>query len=185
MLIHDAIFTQAAQALRNGRTVAYPTEAVWGVGCDPDNTTALERLLALKQRDPAKGVILIAGDIDQFAPWLEGLAPELYALLLASWPGPVTWLVPDNGRTHPLVRGQHDCVALRVSAHPGVQQLTHAFGGPIVSTSANLAGCPPLMSADAVTKELGHDLFIVPGALGGRDRPSDIRDLQSGDYLRQ
>lgn len=185
MLIDDATLAQAVHALRDGHTIAYPTEAVWGVGCDPDNTAALERLLALKQRDSAKGVILIAGDIAQFAPWLAGLAPALYDRLTASWPGPLTWLVPDNGRTHPLVKGQHDRVALRVSAHPGVQQLTRAFGGPIVSTSANLAGRPPLMSAGAVVAELGHDLFIVPGALGDRDRPSDIRDLHSGEYLRQ
>lgn len=185
MVIQDDILARAVNALRNGETIAYPTEAVWGVGCDPDNTAALEHLLMLKQRDPAKGVILIAGEITQFEPWLEGLSPALCERLAQGWPGPLTWLVPDNGRTHPLVRGQHDRVALRVSAHPGVQQLTRAFGGPIVSTSANLAGQPPMMNAAAVRAEFGQRLFIVEGALGGRERPSDIRDLLTGAYLRQ
>lgn len=129
-------------ALRSGGVIAYPTEAVWGLGCDPDNDEAVAHLLRLKQRDPAKGLILVAGSIAQFAPWLEGLPLELHAPLAASWPGPNTWLVPDNGRTHALVRGAHDSVALRVSDHPGVIELCEAFGGPIVSTSANRAGEP-------------------------------------------
>ena len=86
----------AVAALRRGGVIAYPTEAVWGLGCDPDNDEALARLLRLKQRDPAKGVILVAGQLEQFAAWLEGLPLELPAPLAASWPGPNTWLVPDN-----------------------------------------------------------------------------------------
>lgn len=172
-------------ALRAGGVIAYPTEAVWGLGCDPDNDEALARLLRLKQRDPAKGMILVAASIGQFAPWLEGLPLELHAPLVASWPGPHTWLVPDNGRSHALLRGGHDRVALRVSAHPLVVELCTAFGKPIVSTSANRAGDPPAMSADAVRAIFGGQLdALIEGELGGLERPSTIRDLTSGRVLR-
>lgn len=175
----------AVAALHAGGVIAYPTEAVWGLGCDPDNDAALTRLLRLKRRDPVKGMILVAASIDQFAPWLEGLPLGLHAPLAASWPGPHTWLVPDNGRAHALVRGAHDCVALRVSDHPLVASLCRAFGKPLVSTSANRADEPPAMTAEAI-----HDTFadqldaVVEGELGGRPRPSTIRDLVTGQVLR-
>ncbi|PMR74373.1 L-threonylcarbamoyladenylate synthase [Billgrantia endophytica] len=175
----------AVAALRAGGAIAYPTEAVWGIGCDPDNDEAVVRLLRLKQRDPAKGLILVAASITQFEPWLEGLPLALHAPLAATWPGPNTWLVPDNGRTHALVRGAHDCVALRVSDHPGVVALCEAFGGPVVSTSANRAGEPAALSAEAVRTAFGDALdAILEGDLGGLGRPSTIRDLISGRVLR-
>lgn len=174
----------AVETLRTGGLIAYPTEAVWGLGCDPDNGEALTALLRLKQRDPAKGLILIAGHISQLNDWLCHLPFEMHAPLVASWPGPNTWLVPDNGRAHPLLRGGHDCVALRVSDHPLVVDLCAAFGGPIVSTSANLAGSPPAMSADDIRQQFGDRVTLVEGSLGGLDRPSTIRDLRSGRVLR-
>ncbi|TDO08611.1 MULTISPECIES: L-threonylcarbamoyladenylate synthase [Halomonas] len=176
---------EAITALRAGGVIAYPTEAVWGLGCDPDDEAALSRLLRLKARDPAKGVILVAASIAQFAPWLEGLPLERQAPLVASWPGPTTWLVPDNGRSRALVRGNHDRVAMRVSAHPLVVALCEAFGGPLVSTSANRAGEPPAMSAGEVRAVFGDALdAVLDGPLGGLERPSSIRDLVSGRVLR-
>ncbi|ALM53680.1 L-threonylcarbamoyladenylate synthase [Halomonas huangheensis] len=175
----------AVEALSRGGVIAYPTEAVWGLGCDPFNSSALTRLLDIKQRDPAKGVILVAADIDQFSPWLEGLTAQQLATLNASWPGPNTWLVPDNGHTPSLVRGSHPCVALRVSDHSGVQALCRAFGGPLVSTSANHAGETPAMSEAAIRATFADELdAILAGPLGGNPRPSTIRDLLSGDTLR-
>jgi len=176
---------QAVAALLTGGVIAYPTEAVWGLGCDPDNAQALTRLLRVKARDPAKGVILVAASIDQFAPWLEGLPVDLHAPLAASWPGPATWLVPDNGRSLALVRGDHDRVALRVSDHPLVVALCEAFGGPVVSTSANRAGEPPAMSAEQIQATFGAELdAVLDGPLGGLERPSTIRDLVTGQVLR-
>ncbi|GHE21894.1 L-threonylcarbamoyladenylate synthase [Halomonas urumqiensis] len=175
----------AVSALRSGGVIAYPTEAVWGLGCDPDNDEALAHLLRLKARDPAKGMILVAASIAQFAPWLEGLPLALHAPLVDSWPGPNTWLVPDNGRSHALVRGAHERVALRVSDHPVVVALCDAFGGPVVSTSANKASEAPAMSAAQVQSIFSDGLAaILDGPLGGHERPSTIRDLASGQVLR-
>ncbi|MCK0715976.1 L-threonylcarbamoyladenylate synthase [Chromohalobacter sarecensis] len=177
-------FKHAVAALRRGALVAYPTEAVWGLGCDPDDDAALGRLIELKQRDPAKGLILIAGSVSQLAPWLEGLDEAQRARLAALQTVPTTWLVPDNGRARPLLRGEHATLAVRVSDHPLVQALCDAFGGPLVSTSANRAGEPPAMSADDIRATFGEAVTRVDGALGGYARPSTIRDLASGEVLR-
>ncbi|MCI0509376.1 L-threonylcarbamoyladenylate synthase [Chromohalobacter marismortui] len=176
--------SHAVAALRRGAIVAYPTEAVWGLGCDPDDDAALARLIELKQRDPAKGLILIAADMDQLEPWLVGRDASQRARLAASWPGPHTWLVPDNGRARPLLRGEHATLAVRVSDHPLVKALCNAFGGPLVSTSANRAGSPPAMSADDIRATFGEAVTLVDGPLGGYERPSTIRDLTSGEVLR-
>ena len=177
-------FEAAVATLRDGGVIAYPTEGVWGLGCDPDDPAALQAVLTLKQRDPAKGLILIAGDIAQVAPWLEGISEAQRETLLATWPGPNTWLVPDNGRAHPLLRGAHDRVALRVSDHPLVAALCAAYGGPIVSTSANPAGAEPARDLATVRRYFGASLVAVDGALGGQARPSRIRDLVTGKTLR-
>ena len=175
----------AVRALREGGVIACPTEAVWGLSCDPDNDEALAQLMRLKDRDPAKGVILVAASINQFQPWLTQLPLALHAPLVASWPGPNTWLVPDNGRSHGMVRGAHSKVALRVTDHPLMQALCEAFGGPLVSTSANVAGDPPATSEDEVRAVFGDQLAaIVSGELGGNSRPSTIRDLASGYVVR-
>lgn len=178
-------FDAAISALRAGGLIAYPAEAIWGLGCDPDNLAALASLIALKRRDPAKGLILIAGDIAQFEPWLAGLQRLHRQRLAESWPGPNTWLVPDNGRSNSLLRGEHHSVALRVSDHPLVVALCTAFGGPIVSTSANVAGEPPALDSASVRRIFGSAIAaIVDGPLGGHDRPSTIRDLVTGEVLR-
>src|SRR5690606_32756593 len=118
---------------------ACPTEAVWGLGCDPWNGLAVDRLLALKQRPMKKGLILVAADISQFSELLYDLPEDWQATLKASWPGPNTWLVPHRGRLPGWITGQHASVALRVTDHPLLAELC-ALTGPLVSTSANPSG---------------------------------------------
>lgn len=178
-------YRKAAACLRQGGVIAYPTEAVWGLGCDPWNVHAVARLLALKQRDPAKGLIVIAGALSQVDPWLSGLSVTQQKTLQDSWPGPRTWLVPGTTIAPPWVRGEHASIALRVSDHPVVQGLCQAFGGPMVSTSANPAGKAPARTAFDVRRYFGGMLdAIVPGETGGLDRPTEIRDLITGGVAR-
>lgn len=175
----------AARALRNGGVVAYPTEAVWGLGCDPGNGQALCALLAAKRRDASKGLILVAGDMEQFAEILATLRDGERQVLLDSWPGPVTWLVPHHGKVHPLVHGGHLTVALRVSSHPLVQALCNAFGGPLVSSSANPQSLPPALNGSTVRRYFaGRIDYLLSGNLGGLQRPTEIRDLVSGRVVR-
>lgn len=176
---------QTCQLLHAGGVIAYPTEAVWGLGCDPWQADAVARIWQIKGRDPGKGVIVIAADLDQVRPFLTGLTDDERRRLSATWPGPVTWLVPADDSVPRWLRGRHDTLALRVSAHPGVQALCRAFGGPLVSTSANRAGQRPARTALQVRCWLGRELdAIVPGAVGGLARPTEIRDLRSQRVIR-
>jgi L-threonylcarbamoyladenylate synthase len=175
---------QVAQVVRAGGVIAYPTEAVWGLGCDPWDSAAVYRLLALKQRPVDKGLILLADNIRQFDFLLADL-PQIWQDQLAStWPGPNTWLVPHQNRLPEWIVGKHSSVALRVSDHPLVRDLC-ALTGPLVSTSANPAGRPPALTRLRIEQYFAGQLDeVLAGALGGRKNPSQIRDLISGAVLR-
>jgi L-threonylcarbamoyladenylate synthase len=176
---------QAARAVRNGGVIAYPTEAVWGLGCDPWCSEAVYRLLALKERPVEKGLILVADTIRQFDFLLDDL-PEAWLTRLAStWPGPNTWLVPHRERLPEWITGVHDSVALRVSDHPLVGELC-ALTGPLVSTSANPSGRPAARSRLRVEQYFPEQLDnVLGGYLGGRKNPSLIRDLRTGKVVRE
>jgi L-threonylcarbamoyladenylate synthase len=177
----------AVAALRRGGVVAYPTEAVWGLGCDPFDEVAVVRLLALKQREVAKGLILVAADVAQFddlADW-DALTDMQRDAVLASWPGPHTWIVPATARAPRWITGDHDGIALRISAHPLVVALCKGFGAAIVSTSANRAGAPPPRTVDELDPDLRNAVdAIVAGETSGLSRPTPIRDACSGAALR-
>jgi len=175
----------AARLLQQGGVIAYPTEGVWGLGCDPFNEHAVRRLFDLKQRAEAKGLIIIAASMAQVEDWLGELSPAQRAACAASWPGPYTWVVPATYAPRWL-RGRHDSIAVRVSAHPGVQALCQVFGGALVSTSANVSGKPPARDATALRQQFGRGLdYILPGRLGGDGKPSEIRDARTGIVLRK
>ena len=176
---------QAVRAMRAGSVIAYPTEAVWGLGCDPNQAAAVQDLLQMKVRDWRKGVILIAASIEQCEPYLSEVTPEQRALMAASWPGPNTWLVPNNGAASDWITGGQATLALRVSAHPLVQALCTAFGGPIVSTSCNRAGEEPARSKREVIQYFHRQLgCIVTGELGGQKNPTRIRNVVTGEVCR-
>lgn len=171
--------------LKAGAVIAYPTEGVWGLGCDPQNPAALRNLLSIKQRDAKKGFILVASHITQLDFLLADLPAEKHAVLAAHWPGPFTFLVPHNDMFAPEVVGQFATIAVRVSKHPVVQQLCAGFGGPLISTSANLSGHAAARSALQVRRQLGQKIdYLVPGELGGAKKPSRIIDLMSGRIIR-
>jgi L-threonylcarbamoyladenylate synthase len=175
----------AARVIRRGGVVAYPTEAVYGLGCDPWNLDAVHRILAMKRRDVAKGLILIASDPTQLEPFVLPLPAGRMDEIRASWPGPNTWLMPARAHTPRWLTGRFDTLAVRVTAHPLAAGLCSAYRGAIVSTSANLAKRPPARTALGVRIALpgGPDL-ILAGACGGSERPSTIRDGRSGRVLR-
>jgi L-threonylcarbamoyladenylate synthase len=178
-------FKQTVRCLKTGGLIAYPTEAVYGLGCDPLNEKAVKRLLALKQRSWQKGLILIAGDYAQLVPFLEPLTPILEDRVFASWPGPVTWLLPAKPETPYWLRGKSNQLAVRVTAHAGSATLCDYWGGALVSTSANLSGQRPAKNAFQVRRALGQTIdYILPGEIGERQRPSEIRDALTNTVLR-
>jgi L-threonylcarbamoyladenylate synthase len=96
----------------------------------------------------------------------------------------VTWLLPVKEGVSPLLIGEHDAIAIRVTAHPVARALCEAYGGPIVSTSANLSGRAPAKQAYQVRQQLPEVDYILTGRLGGADKPSQIRDARTGKVLR-
>lgn len=175
----------ACRALRAGGVIAYPTEAVWGLGCEPQDREACVRLLAIKQRDWRKGVILVGADFEQLRPYVADLSESQLRPAFDSWPGPATWLMPASSTAPSWITGTHASIAVRVSAHAGVAALCRAYGGALVSTSANLASHAPARTRAQLQARLGEALdFIVPGELGGAKNPSTIRDLLTGKLLR-
>ena len=178
---------QAAAALKQGGVIAYPTEGVWGLGCDPMNETAVLRLLQIKERPVDKGLILVAAHLDQLKPLLDltALSTDRLADVLATWPGPHTWIMPAHSSAPRWITGAHDSIAVRISEHPVVIALCDAFGGALVSTSANPAGASPPRTVDAFDPELLAQIdAIVEGEVGGLDRPTPIRDARDGAALR-
>ena len=176
---------QAVRSLKRGGIIAYPTEAVYGLGCDPWNQSAVMRLLALKQRAWQKGLILIAADYAQLAPFLQPLTPTLENKVFATWPGAVTWLLPAQANVPPWLRGQSSQLAVRVTAHPLAAALCQQWGGALISTSANLSGRPAARNTLQVRRIFAQQLdYIVPGAVGGLCRPSEIRDALTDTLLR-
>lgn len=187
MAINGSIkLRRAAYAIQAGGVIAYPTETVWGFGCDPNNPRAVERLLALKQRPVEKGLILVAASAEQFAPYLEGLNESLISKFSQPAIGPTTWLVPDNGTAKSWIKGDFNSVALRVSTHKLVVDLCTIVGGPIVSSSANISGEATRQWPWQLRRYLGYQGldFILPGQLKANARPSEIRDLISNEVIR-
>ncbi|MFP4295842.1 MAG: L-threonylcarbamoyladenylate synthase [Halothiobacillaceae bacterium] len=176
---------QAASCLRSGGIVAYPTEAVFGLGCDPLNERALSRLLAVKYRPWSQGLILVAADTGQLGPYLGQVPESEWARVLPTWPGPNTWVLPAAPGLSRLLTGRHERLAVRVTADARVAALCRAFGGPLVSTSANRSGLPPARSAFAVRHAFGPEIdHIMGGAVDRHARPSTIRDARNGRVLR-
>ena len=170
--------------MRRGGVVAYPTEAVFGLGCDPLNKTAVHHLLALKQRPVSKGLILIAAEFSQLQHYVVELSPEQRLKLKLSWPGAVTWLIPARPQTPRWLRGNHAALAVRVTAHPVAAALCRLFGGPIVSTSANIAGRPPARNPLQVHLRCPGTDLILHGATSGLERPTPIQDAITGEAIR-
>lgn len=173
------------RALNRGGIIAYPTEAVFGLGCDPHDGNAVLRLLQIKQRPLHKGLILIAADQAQLEPFVLTPTPAMQSKLDASWPGPVTWLLPARPEVPEYLRGQHETLAVRVTDHPVARALCEAFGSPIVSTSANPGGLMPARDALTVRRYFGEQVdFILNGPLGELARPTEIRDGRTGRVMR-
>lgn len=179
------IIGQALTVLRQGGVIAYPTEYCFGLGCDPMNQSAVQRILQIKKRKVDKGLILIAADVSQVKIFADLNATSRQAEILASWPGPVTWTLPVRPNTPNWICGNHSSIAMRVTAHGLSSQLCQQFGGAIVSTSANRQGHPEFVNAIQVVNEMAAEVdYIVNAEVGGAQQASQIKDSMTGNILR-
>lgn len=176
--------SNAAAVIREAGVVAYPTEAVYGLGCAPMQPAAIDKLLRIKRRSPERGLILIADDFRALAPYCGELDEAMKRRIASDWPGPHTWLLPATPLAHG-VNGGRETVAVRVTAHPVAAALCRACGHALVSTSANLSGRAAARTVAGVAAAVGDGPdFILPGAVGGRARPTAIRDVRDGRVIR-
>jgi len=185
MALISKSIANAVAVLNKGGIIAYPTEAMYGLGCDPLNSTAVKQLLKIKQRKKEKGLILIAFSIDQLTPYLQNLDQLTQQRVLLSWPGPVTWLLPAKPDVPELLRGNHNTIAVRITNHPAARQLCKQWGSALVSTSANLSTHKPALSAQQTRQIFNNDIdFILEGKIGQQTQPTQIRDGQTGKIIR-
>jgi len=168
--------------LKQGGVVAYATESCFGLGCDPTNARAVQRILTLKGRPRQKGLILIGSEVAQFRRYLAPLPENLD--LSAWWPGPVSVLLPRAKHCPRWLTGHHTKLAVRVTAHTSASQLCHQLGMALVSTSANLAGHISLKTAAACRRQFGAQVLVLDGTIGQRKRPSTLIDPEHGSILR-
>lgn len=177
---------RAARVVRAGGVIAYPTEAVFGLGCLPRNRAAVMRVLAIKRRSWRKGLILIGATLAQLERFVV-LPPEpRRSEILASWPGPFTWILDARRGTPRWISGGRGSVAVRLTAHPAARQLCSRAGQALVSTSANVSRRPPHRKLLSLRHELGGTVdYVLAGELGGLSQPTVIRDGRTGRVLRR
>lgn len=178
------LLTQARARLRSGGVVAYSTESCFGLGCLPQDVRAIRRVLAIKARPNHKGLIVIAADVAQIRHLVKPLSAAQWAELGRYWPGPYTFLLPASRKVAPALRGRHDKIAVRITAHGEAAALCRAVGSALVSTSANRAGQRALKTARACRMAFGSAVLTLPGRIGKRRKPSTIIDFTSGRVLR-
>lgn len=178
---------QIATRLLQDQVVAYPTEAVFGLGCNPLSESAVKKLLDLKQRPMEKGLILVAPNLDFFEPFVDfsRLNEEQLLRLGAHYDRPISWVVPAKSDVPVFLRGKFERIAVRLCTHPAVQALCEATGFALTSTSANLSGKAPCRTADEVRSQFGVDFPVLDEGVGGAKNPSEIRDLLTNQLFRQ
>lgn len=188
MILSEMQLSQANQLLQQGEVLAYPTEAVWGLGCDPFNLQAFEQLLTVKNRPIDKGVIILAADVAQVQSMLDELSAEQQQRILASWQPQheraTTWLLPHKGQIPHWITGQHELVAVRVTNHPLCKAMCEHFAGFIVSTSANPAGLAPAKTLEQAQNYFAEQVHYVDGELGQCQQPSRIIHGVTGEIIR-
>ncbi|MBF0134188.1 MAG: threonylcarbamoyl-AMP synthase, partial [Magnetococcales bacterium] len=170
-----AELANACKVLHDGGIVAHPTETVYGLGVDPFQPLALQRLLAVKGRDATKGLILLIQNMADLARVADTPSSHAQRLMRHFWPGPLTLLLPARKGLPDIVTGGRPTVAVRYSSSRHVAMLLGVWGQPLVSTSANLAGDPPLRDSQAVAECFGSKIHcIMPGCCQSGVLPTTI-----------
>lgn len=180
----------AAKFIRAGDVIAYPTESVYGLGCDPQNLVAVNKILHIKQRSHTKGLIIVAANIKQILPYIKPLSAENRVKISSPADKAITWLIPAQENLSTLLTGTRGGldkkIAIRISQHPIIKALCLELECAIISTSANISGEAMCWSAQQVKQQLKTGVkYILEGESGGQSKPSEIRDLLSNQQIRK
>lgn len=176
---------RAARVLRAGGIVGYPTEAVFGLGCLPEQRDAISRLLEIKRRSARKGFVLIAAELQYLEQLIELPEEPMRREILATWPGPVTWVLPARARVPAWLTGGRATLAVRITSHPVARALCLRTGSALISTSANVTRRRPHTRLLQLRRDFGRQVdYVLAGELGDAARPTAIRDGVTGRLLR-
>lgn len=180
-------FLDIVKALQQESVIAYPTEAVFGLGCNPQSEKAVRALLTLKHRPEEKGLILIAHDKSLLLPYIDEslLSEHEWQAFSTVTEQAITWVMPAKASVPTFLKGKFDSIAVRLCPILAVAQLCSATGFALTSTSANLTGLPPCRTAAEVIKQFGADFPVFDAPTLGRTNPSEIRDIRTQQIFRQ
>jgi L-threonylcarbamoyladenylate synthase len=181
---HSTSYRRIAAHLKSGGLIAYPTESCYGLGCDPDNRSAVQRLLKLKQRPQNKGLILIASSYRQVSRYLHPITPDQQQLLKTAGARAITYLMPALRSAPRWLRGSHDTLAIRLTAHKQAAQLCRGVNSALVSTSANRSGQRPARTHAQCRRLFGRKVLVLTGRVGKRKNPSTISRWADGRIIR-
>lgn len=173
-----------AAHLKRGGVIAYPTESCYGLGCDPRNRRAVQKILKLKHRPQHKGLILIASSYQQVARYIQPLTPNEQRKLQADGEQAITYLMPVKSSCPRWLRGKHDTLAVRLTAHPFAKCLCRSARSALISTSANVGGMKPAKTHAECARQFGSRVWVMRGRVGRRKRPSTIRAWGDGRIVR-
>jgi L-threonylcarbamoyladenylate synthase len=179
--------TKVFNIFQLGGVIAYPTEAVFGLGCDPDNPEAIKKLLSIKKRPVEKGLILLASNFTQLMPYLDmsQLSPAQIETILSRWPNGITQVLPANPAILSLLTGRFTTIAVRITDQSDVAALCEQTGKPIVSTSANLSGNEPARTWQTLDAKLVPMIdYVVKGDTLAYLQPSKIINGLTGEIFR-
>ena len=173
-------------ALYQKKIIAYPTESMFGLGCDPTSSKAVKRLLDLKKRSIKKGFILVASNYNQIKMYINEsqLSVQNKKMMFLHWPGPYTFLLPANSLVPYWLTGEFNTVAVRISSHSSIIKLCNVFGKALISTSANFANMSPCLTQKDVFKNFGSNFPLLHGNIGNECNPSKIINIMNGKLIR-
>jgi L-threonylcarbamoyladenylate synthase len=172
---------RAAEILRRGGLVAFPTETVYGLGADASSAEAVARLYRVKRRPVDHPVIVHFALPDEALSWSQDTPPEARILAAKFWPGPLTLVLKRSEKAKDFITGGQDSVGLRIPAHPVAQELLKAFKGAIAAPSANRFGLVSPTTAAHVRDDLGNDVdLVLEGGPTEVGIESTIVDLSAG-----
>lgn len=181
-MIRDKI---ALWHLKNGGVIAHQTDTVVGLACLPNNIKAIEKILKLKRRSKNKGLILLGSNIAQFQSYLsKNLNQKTIQKLQQTTKTPTTWLVPVNKNITPLIRGNFDTLAMRITQNPEIVFLCQRLNSVLVSTSANIKNKPTAKTTLKLRSFFKNNLDFILLKKNQNKQSSIIKNIITNEKIR-
>jgi len=179
-------YEDISDAIVKGKIIAYPTESVFGIGCDPENEQSINKIIEIKNRGKQKGLIIIADEVKKLSKFIHKDYLDLFIKKSDIESKPTTWIVPSSKHVLNLVKGEDSSVALRITQHPIASRICKYSNKAIISTSANISSKTPAKNSNEILMQFGEEIdIIVDGRVGDSIKPTQIVDLITNKVIRE